>query len=113
MIKALLTTAVEANAIFPAVVVVNMPVGINVICPPVLEIGNGAVMVTTGVVPDTNVMAVEGAMVVADAIVGATTLVAVTPTMVGVVIVGEDPVISVPDVGRVTLVLPVAVKSIA
>ena len=112
MIRALLTTAVEASAIFPPVVVVNIPVGIRVICPPVLEIGNGAVMVTIGVTPDTNEIAVEGAIVVADAMVGATTLVAVTPTMVGVVIVGEDPVISVPDVGRVTLVLPAAVNSI-
>ena len=112
MIRALLTTAVEANAIFPPVVVVNIPVGIKVICPPVPEIGTGAVIVAIGVVPDTNAIAVEGAIVVADAIVGATTLVAVTPTMVGVVIVGEDPVISVPDVGRVTLVLPAAVNSI-
>jgi hypothetical protein len=113
MIKALLTTAVEANAIFPAVVVVNVPVGIKVICPPVPEIGAGAVMVAIAVTPDTNAIAVEGAIVVADAMVGAAALVAVTPTMVGVVIVGEDPVISVPDVGRVTLVLPVAVNSIA
>jgi len=79
IISALLTTAVEARAMFPAVVVVNIPVGINVICPPVVDIGAGAVIVAIAVVPETNTICVVGAIVVALAIVGATAPVAFSP----------------------------------
>jgi len=61
---------------FPAVVQVNAPVGINVIVPPPAEIGLGAVMVTTAVVPETKAIGVVGAIVVALAIVGAAALTA-------------------------------------
>lgn len=74
--SALLTTAVPARAIFPAVVQVNMPVGINVIVPPPVEIGAAAVMVTTAVVPEIKTIGVVGAIVVALAIVGAAALTA-------------------------------------
>ena len=60
-----------ARAIFPAVVHVNMPVGINVIVPPPVEIGAAAVIVTTAVVPEIKTIGVVGAIVVALAIVGA------------------------------------------
>ena len=63
--------AVDANAILPAVVVVKIPVGINVMVPPPREIGDGAVIVATGVTPDTKAIMVVGAIVVALAIVGA------------------------------------------
>jgi hypothetical protein len=53
IIKALPTTAVLANAILPAVVVVKIPVGMSVICPPPSDIGLGAVIVAIAVVPDT------------------------------------------------------------
>jgi hypothetical protein len=56
---------------FPAVVVVHRPVGINIIVPPV-ETGHGAVMVAIAVVPDTKLTSDVGAIVVADAMVGAT-----------------------------------------
>ena len=72
MTNALFTTDVEAKAIFPAVVVVKIPVGINVICPPVDVMPVGGVIVTIGVTPDIKTMLVVGAIVVADAIVGAT-----------------------------------------
>ena len=65
-----------ARAIFPAVVQVNMPVGINVIAPPPVEIGAAAVMVTTAVVPEIKTIGVVGAIVVALAIVGAAALTA-------------------------------------
>ena len=65
-----------AKAIFPAVVQVNMPVGINVIAPPPVEIGAAAVIFTTAVVPETNAIGVVGAIVVALAIVGAAALTA-------------------------------------
>lgn len=74
--SARLTTAVPATAIFPAVVQVNAPVGINVIVPPPVEIGAAAVMVTTAVVPETKAIGVVGAIVVALAIVGAAALTA-------------------------------------
>jgi len=89
---------------------VKIPVGINVIWPPVPEIGDGGVIVTIGVTPVTNEIAADGAIVVADAIVGATALVAVTPIIVGVVMDGDAPVINVPDVGSVTFVVPDAVR---
>ena len=79
MVNALPTTAVEASAILPAIVVVNIPVGISVIVPPPKEIGLGAVMVTIGVTPEINVIALVGAIVVADAIVGAAAEVAFRP----------------------------------
>ena len=56
---------------FPAVVVVHRPVGINIIVPPV-ETGHGAVMVTIAVVPDTKLTSDVGAIVAEDAMVGAT-----------------------------------------
>ena len=65
-----------ARAIFPAVVHVNMPVGINVIAPPPVEIGAVAVIVTTAVVPEIKTIGVVGAIVVALAIVGAAALTA-------------------------------------
>jgi len=71
MIKAFETTAVETNAILPAVVVENMPVGIRMIEPPFVEIGEGAVIVAIDVVPETKAIGVVGAIVVAEAIVGA------------------------------------------
>ena len=74
--SALLTTAVPAKAIFPAVVHVNTPVGINVIVPPPVEIGAAAVMVTTAVVPEIKTIGVVGAIVVALAMVGAAALTA-------------------------------------
>ena len=63
----------------PALVVVNTPVGINVILPPPLEIGLGAVIVTIAAVPDINVIGSVGAIVVALAIVGAAAVVAINP----------------------------------
>lgn len=71
MVSALLTTAVVASAMFPAVLVAQSPVGISVICPPPAEIGDGAVMVLMVVVPEMNVIATVGAIVPALAIVGA------------------------------------------
>jgi len=62
---------VLARAIFPAVVVVNNPVGIRVILPPLVDIGDGAVIVAIAVVPEINTTFVVGAIVVAEAIVGA------------------------------------------
>lgn len=88
MTKALLTTAVDASAMFPAVVVVKMPVGISVIDPPPDAIGAGGVIVSIAVVPLMNTMAVVGAIVVALAIVGAAAEVARTPDTIGVVRVG-------------------------
>jgi hypothetical protein len=89
MTKALLTTAVDASAMFPAVVVVKMPVGISVIAPPPDAIGAGGVIVAMAVVPLINTMAVVGAIVVALAIVGAAAEVARTPDTTGVVRVGD------------------------
>ena len=65
MWSALLTTAVEANAILPAAVVLNAPVGISTIVPPPSEIGDGGVIVAIAAVPDTKTIFVTGAMVVA------------------------------------------------
>ena len=53
-----------------------MPVGINVIAPPPVEIGAAAVMVTTAVVPEIKTIGVVGAIVVALAMVGAAALTA-------------------------------------
>jgi hypothetical protein len=88
MTKALLTTAVDARAMFPAVVVVKMPVGTSVIEPPPEAMGSGGVMVTIAVVPLINTIAVVGAIVAALAIVGAAAEVARTPDTIGVVRVG-------------------------
>ena len=90
----MLTTAVDASAMFPAVVVVKIPVGIKVMVPPPVDIGAGGVIVTIGVTPLINVMSFVGAIVVALAIVGAAADVANTSVSVGevntgVVIVGE------------------------
>jgi hypothetical protein len=75
IINALLTIDVVIKAILPAVVVAKMPVGIIVICPPVVNKFVGGVMVAILVVPDTNVISEVGAMVVAEAIVGAVCIV--------------------------------------
>ena len=80
------TTAVDASAMFPAVVVVKMPVGISVICPPVVAIPVGAVIVTIAVVPETNEICFVGAIVDALAIVGATSPVAWTPKILFAVV---------------------------
>ena len=53
-----------------------MPVGINVIVPPPVEIGAAAVMFTTAVVPEIKTIGVVGAIVVALAMVGAAVLTA-------------------------------------
>ena len=122
----MLTTAVDANAIFPAVVVVNIPVGIIVICPPVVEIGAGAVIVAIAVVPETKTICVVGAIVVALAIVGAAALVETiplnfvppatvfVPVLVPILIVlapaVPEPIFSVPVVNAPPiLIVPVAV----
>lgn len=84
----MLTTAVDASAMFPAVVVVKIPVGIRVIDPPPVDIGDGAVIVTIAVVPLINVMAFVGAIVAALAIVGAAADVANTSVNFGEVNVG-------------------------
>jgi hypothetical protein len=94
MVKALLTTAVDASAMFPAVVVVKIPVGIKVMVPPPVDIGEGAVIVAIAATPLINVMSFVGAIVAALAIVGAAADVANTSVNVGevntgVVIVGE------------------------
>ena len=95
----MLTTAVDASAMFPAVVVVKIPVGIKVMVPPPVDIGEGAVIVTIAATPLINVMSFVGAIVAALAIVGAAADVANTSVnvgevntgvvSVGVVIVGE------------------------
>ena len=72
MMSAREITALDASAILPAVVVVKVFVGMMVICPPVVAIPVGAVIVTMAVVPDTNTICVVGAIVVALATVGAT-----------------------------------------
>ena len=82
MVNTLPTTAVEAKAMLPAIVVVKIPVGIRVIVPPPSDIGLGAVIVTTGTTPDTKVISVVGAIVVAEAIVGAAAEVALSPAVI-------------------------------
>jgi hypothetical protein len=79
MINALLVTAVDARAMLPVALVVQFPVGINVICPPADDIGLGAVMLVIKVVPDTNVIDFVGAMVEALAMVGALAAPAIRP----------------------------------
>ena len=91
---ALPTTAAVASAIFPAVVVLNSPVGMIVICPPVADIPVGAVMVSIAAVPDTNTIGLTGAIVAADAIVGAATPVTDTPNIL-VANVAEFPSVAV------------------
>lgn len=66
IIRILLTTAVDARAILPAVVVVNAPVGIIVMT----FMPAGGVMVAIAVVPLTKNDDVVGAIVVALAMVG-------------------------------------------
>lgn len=100
IVNTLLTTAVPAKAIFPAVVQVNAPVGIRVIVPPPSEIGVGAVIVTTAAVPDINVICFVGAIVAALAIVGAAALVALRPLSVTLVPVAA-PIFGVTKVGLV------------
>ena len=93
------------TAILPAAVHVNAPVGINVIVPPPVEIGLGAVMVTTAVVPLTNVIGLVGAIVVALAIVGAAAVVDIRPEYLTLVSVGlpvqlsNTPLVGVPNTG--------------
>ena len=118
------TTAVVAIAIFPALVVVNTPVGINVILPPPLEIGLGAVIVTIAAVPDINVIGSVGAIVVALAIVGAAAVVAINPEYLTLVKVGlpvqfvKTPLVGVPKIGVIKVgvfantKLPVPVSSV-
>ena len=68
----MLTTAVVASPMFPAVVVVNRPVGISVICAPPVAVKSGAAIVAIAVVPEINV---TGALIMIDvalATVGAT-----------------------------------------
>ena len=81
--RALETTVVEARAMLPVTPVTKMPVGIMVICPPLALMGEGGVIVSMVVVPDTKTMAVTGAMVVALAMVGAAADVAVVPLKTG------------------------------
>jgi hypothetical protein len=91
----------------PAAVHVNAPVGINIIVPPPAEIGLGAVIVTTAVVPLINVIGLVGAIVVALAIVGAAAVVAASPEKLTFVSVGlpvqlsRTPLAGVPKTGAV------------
>ena len=105
---------------FPAVVVVNIPVGINVICPPANDIGDGAVIVAIAVVPETNTICVVGAIVVALAIVGAAAPVAFSPvsTVLSLnVIVPAEPDTAEPILTFVvdpeTLVVPILIVFVA
>lgn len=81
IVIALLTTAVEARAMLPPVVVVNIPVGISVIVPPPVEIGAGAVIVAMAAVPLMNTICVVGAIVAALAMVGAAAPVETIPSI--------------------------------
>ena len=116
IINALLITAVEANATFPLVLIVHNPVGINVIDPPVNDIGLGAVIVEIVDVPDTNVIAAVGVIVEALAIVEAAEpdafnpLITISPEMPTPPATFNAPVIV--DVAEVVFVkvIPPAVK---
>jgi hypothetical protein len=66
----------------PAVVVVKIPVGISVICPPPRDIGDGGVIVSIAAVPLINTICVVGAIVAALAMVGAAALVALNPATI-------------------------------
>lgn len=105
-----------ATAILPAVVHVNAPVGIKVIVPPPAEIGDGAVIVTTAVVPLINVIGLVGAIVVALAIVDAAAVVAIKPEYLTSVNVGlpvqlvNTPLVGVPKTG-VTITMLVLVQA--
>ena len=100
----------------PAAVHVNAPVGINVIVPPPAEIGLGAVIVTTAVVPLIKVICLVGAIVVALAIVGAAAVVANSPDVLTSVKVGlpvqlvNTPLVGVPNTG-VTITMLVLVHA--
>jgi len=89
-----------------------MPVGINVIVPPPVEIGAAAVMVTTAVVPETKTIGVVGAIVVALAIVGAAALMALKLLSERLVPVAA-PIMGVTSVGVVANTFaPVPVSSV-
>jgi hypothetical protein len=102
---------------FPAVVVVKIPVGIKVMVPPPVDIGEGAVIVTIGVTPLINVISFVGAIVAALAIVGAAAAVANTSVNVGEVNTGVVSVgvvsVGVASVGEVANTAdPVPVSSV-
>lgn len=111
MLKALLTTAVPAIAMLPAVVHVNAPVGINVIVPPPTDIGLGAVIVTMPAVPLINTIDVVGAIVVALAIVGATSVEDIKPEYLGLVSVGVPSVGDVPNTNAPVPVSPITAEA--
>jgi len=98
---------VPNTAILPAAVHVNAPVGIKIIVPPPTEIGLGAVIFTTAVVPLINVIGLVGAIVVALAIVGAAPVDAINPENLTFVSVGlpvqlsNTPLAGVPKTGAV------------
>lgn len=93
------------NAILPAVVQVNTPVGIKVSLPPPAEIGVGAVIVSIAAVPLINTIEVVGAIVAAEAIVGAAAVVATKPECV---ILAETIVpVKVGDADNTVLPVPV------
>src|SRR5688572_11208259 len=83
MMSALDTTAVLAKAIFPAAVVVNMPVGMIVIWPPFVN-PEGGVIVSIAATPDTNAIGVVISIVPAEATVGM-----LAETLTGVVMIAE------------------------
>jgi hypothetical protein len=97
---------------FPAVVVVKIPVGIKVIYPPPVDIGDGAVIVAIAATPLINVIAFVGATVDALAIVGAAADVANTSVNFGEVKVGVE-IVGVVIVGEVANTAdPVPVSSV-
>ena len=89
----------------PAAVQVKAPVGITVIVPPPVEIGAGAVIVTTAAVPEIKVIGAVGAIVAAEAIVGAAAVLATKPEYLTFVKVGlpvqlvKSPLAGVPNTG--------------
>ena len=103
----MLTTAVPKIAILPAAVQVKAPVGIRIIEPPPVEIGVGAVIFTIAVVPETIVIGLVGAIVVAETIVGAAAVVAIKPEYFRLVSVGlpiqllKSPLAGTPKMGAV------------
>ena len=109
----------------PAAVQVKAPVGITVIVPPPVEIGAGAVIVTTAAVPEIKVIGAVGAIVVAEAIVGAAAVLATKPEYLTFVKVGlpvqlvKSPLAGVPNTGVTNVGLvantaePVPVSSVS
>ena len=79
IVRVLLTTAVVAKAILPAVLVAQRPVGISVIWPPPAENEDGTVIVLTVVVPLTKLTVSTGVIVPALASVGAAAELALSP----------------------------------